>query len=87
MNVLNDTCMNIKIPQDHGRVVYSSGGCLLLILTSGEGLHKLCLLNPVTRAGANLPILPDYTTYILHEFKAAGIIYNVDVQGQADVVI
>ncbi|KAM3392987.1 hypothetical protein ACQJBY_013919 [Aegilops geniculata] len=76
VNVLTGASMRLKIPRHYGQVLACAEGCLLFAAPSGRGAHKLRLCNPVTRAVADLPNL--MTRVISQDFKAAGIIYDVD---------
>ncbi|XBI40431.1 hypothetical protein VPH35_125020 [Triticum aestivum] len=87
VNVLTGASIRVKIPQEHGQVIASAEGCLLL----ASGTHKVCLFNPVTGAAANLPtpffwIRANGVT-VTGDIKAAAIIYDGDAVPTPTVVL
>ncbi|KAI4968561.1 hypothetical protein ZWY2020_045891 [Hordeum vulgare] len=86
MNVLTGASIRVQIPQEHGQVIASAEGCLLL----ASDTHKLCLFNPVTGAAADLPT-PSFwiranDITIAQDIKAAGIIYDGEGEGDGEDV-
>ncbi|XBI87968.1 hypothetical protein VPH35_025979 [Triticum aestivum] len=85
VNVLTRASIRVKIPQEHGQVIASAEGCLLL----ASGTHKVCMFNPVTGAVADLPTpffwIRANGVKMTGDIKAAGIIY--DDEGEDDAVL
>ncbi|KAF7013331.1 hypothetical protein CFC21_027416 [Triticum aestivum] len=84
VNVLTGASIRVKIPREHGEVIASAEGCLLL----ASGMHKVRMFNPVTGAAADLPTpffwMRANGVKITGDIKAAGIIY--DGEGEDDAV-
>jgi hypothetical protein len=80
------TCASIwlQIPPEHGEVIASAEGCLILASISGwkGNKQKLRLFNPVTRAVADLPAIPT-----LIKVRSAGFIYNGEADADPTVVL
>ncbi|KAM0856744.1 hypothetical protein ACQ4PT_048916 [Festuca glaucescens] len=77
MHGLTGASIWLKIPLEHGEIIASAEGCL--ILASDQ---ELSLFNPVTRAVAYLPALPCGS-----KFRSAGFVYDGEAGAAPTVVL